>query len=83
MGQLLECKRLGVINTILGSNSQTTVEKVALNSFKEIVPGLPLNFSILPQELLTSMVYMGVEVTTYNRIYGDGVKVGAATGVPH
>ncbi len=35
-GQLFECKRLGVINTILGSNSQTTVEKVALNSLKEI-----------------------------------------------
>ncbi len=54
-----------------------------MNSFKEIVPGLPLNFSILPEELLTSMVYMGVEVTACNGIYGDGVKVGAATGVPH
>jgi hypothetical protein len=29
------------------------------------------------------MVYMGVEVTTYNGIYGDGVKVSAAIGVPH
>jgi hypothetical protein len=29
------------------------------------------------------MVYMGVEVTTYNGIYGDGVKVGATAGVPH
>jgi len=29
------------------------------------------------------MVYMGVEVTTCNGIYGDGVKVGAAIGVPH
>ncbi len=29
------------------------------------------------------MVYMGVEVTTYNRIEGDGVKVGAIVGVPH
>jgi len=67
----------------LNSNSQTTVEKVALNSFKEIIPGLPLNFSILPEELLTSMVYMGVEVTVCNRIYDDGVKVGVATGVPH
>jgi hypothetical protein len=67
----------------LSSNSQTTVEKVALNSFKETVPGLPLNFSILLEELLTSMVYMGVEVTTCNGIYGDGVKVGAAIGVPH
>jgi hypothetical protein len=54
-----------------------------LNSLKEIIPGLPLNFSILPEELLTSMVYMGVEVTDCNRIYGDGVKVGAAIGVPH
>jgi len=67
----------------LSSNSQTTVEKVALNSLKKIVPGLPLNFSILPKELLTYMVYMGVEVTTCNGIYGDGVKVGATTGVPH
>jgi hypothetical protein len=57
----------------LSSNSQTTVEKVALNSLKEKVPGLPLNFSILPEELLTSMVYMGVEVTTYNGVYDDGV----------
>jgi len=29
------------------------------------------------------MVYMGVEVTTCNGIYGDGVKIGMATGVPH
>jgi hypothetical protein len=29
------------------------------------------------------MVYMGVEVTTYNGIYGDGVKAGAATSIPH
>jgi hypothetical protein len=67
----------------LSSNSQTTVEKVALNSLKEIVPGLLLNFSILPEELLTSMVYMGVEVTTCNGVYGDGVKAGAVVGVPH
>jgi len=67
----------------LSSNSQTIVEKVALNSLKEIVLGLLLNFSILPEELLTSMVYMGVEVTTCNRIYGDGVNVVAATSVPH
>ncbi len=67
----------------MSSNSQTIVVKVALNSLKEIVPGLPLNFSILPEELLTSMVYMGVEVTVYNEVYGDGVNVGAATGVPH
>jgi hypothetical protein len=67
----------------LSSNSQTTVEKVALNSLKEIVPGLPLNFSILPEELLTSMVYIGVEVTACNGEYGDGVNVGVATRVPH
>ncbi len=54
-----------------------------MNSLKEIVHGLPLNFSILPEELLTSMVYMGVEVTTYNEVYGDGVNVGVATSVPH
>jgi hypothetical protein len=54
-----------------------------LNSLKEIVPGLPLNFSILPKELLTSMVYIGVEVTVCNEIYGDGMKVGAVTHVPH
>jgi hypothetical protein len=40
---------------------------------------LPLNFSIFPKELLTSMVYMGLEVTTCNEIYGDGVKA----GIPH
>jgi hypothetical protein len=39
-----------------------------------MVFGLPLNFSILLEELLTSMVYMGVEVMACNRIYGDGVK---------
>jgi hypothetical protein len=67
----------------LNSNSQTTVEKVALNSLKEIVSGLPLNFSILPEELLTSMVYMGVEITTCNGIYDDGVKAGGVVSVPH
>jgi hypothetical protein len=67
----------------LSSNSQTTVEKVALNSLKEIVPSLPLNFSILLEELLTSMVYMAVEVTACNGVYDDGVKVGATIGVPH
>jgi hypothetical protein len=67
----------------LNSNSQTTLEKVALNSLKEMVLGLLLNFSIFPKELLTSMVYMGVEVTTYSIIYSDGVKVGAAACVPH
>jgi hypothetical protein len=65
------------------TNSQTRVEKVILNSFKEMIPGLPLDFSILLEELLTSMVYMGVEVMTCNKIYGDSVKVGAATSVPH
>jgi hypothetical protein len=29
------------------------------------------------------MVYMGVEVTTYNGIYADGVKVGVAIHIPH
>jgi hypothetical protein len=42
-----------------------------------------MNFSIFPEELLTSMVYMGVEVTTCNEIYGDGVKTGAIVSVPH
>jgi hypothetical protein len=67
----------------LSSNSQITVEKVALNSLKEMVPGLLVNLSIFLEELLTSMVYMGVEVTTCNEIYGDGVKVGATTSIPH
>jgi hypothetical protein len=67
----------------LNSNSQTIVEKVALNSLKEMVPGLPMNFSIFLEELLTSMMYMGVEVTICNGIYGDGVKDGAIAGVPH
>jgi hypothetical protein len=42
-----------------------------------------LNFSILPEELLTSMVYMGVKVMTCSKIYGDGVKAGATIGIPH
>ncbi len=67
----------------MSSNSQTTVEKVALNSFKEMVPSLPLNFLIFPEELLTSMVYMGVEVMACSGIYNDGVKVSATTGVSH
>jgi hypothetical protein len=29
------------------------------------------------------MVNMGVEISTGNGIYGDGVKVGATTSVPH
>jgi hypothetical protein len=67
----------------LNSNSQTTIEKIALNSLKEMILHLSLNLSILPEELLTSMVYIGVEVTTCNEIYGDGVKVGAATCIAH
>jgi hypothetical protein len=67
----------------LNSNSQTIVENVALNSLKEMILGLSLNFSILREELLTSIVYIGLEVTACSRIYSDGVKVGAVTGVPH
>jgi hypothetical protein len=67
----------------LSSNPQTIVEKVVLNSFKEMVLGLSLNFSIFSKELLTSMVYMGLEVTAYSEIYGDGEKVSATVGVPH
>jgi hypothetical protein len=48
-----------------------------------MVPGLSLNFSILPEEILTSMMYMGVEVMACNKIYGDDVKASATTGVPH
>jgi hypothetical protein len=48
-----------------------------------MVLGLLLNFSILPEELLTSMVYMGVDITACNGIYDDGVKAGATIGVPH
>ncbi len=40
-------------------------------------------FSIFLEELLTSMVYMGVEVIACNGIYDDGVKASAAIGVPH
>jgi hypothetical protein len=65
----------------LSSNSQTKVEKVALNSLKEIVSGFLLNFSILPKELLTSMVYMGVEIKACNGVYDDGANVGPAIGV--
>jgi hypothetical protein len=48
-----------------------------------MVLGFQLNFLILPEELLTSMVYMGVEVTACSGIYGDGVKVGATANIPH
>jgi hypothetical protein len=67
----------------LNSNSKATIQKIDLNSFKEMVPCLPLNFSILPDELPTSMVYMAIEDTPCNEIYGDDVKVCAATNVPH
>jgi hypothetical protein len=67
----------------LSYSSQTTVEKVALNSFKEVVLVLLLNFSILPKELLTSMVYMGVQVMAWSEMYGDGVKANVIVGVPH
>jgi hypothetical protein len=29
------------------------------------------------------MVYMGVEVTICNEIYGDGVKAGVVVSIPH
>jgi hypothetical protein len=48
-----------------------------------MVLGLSPNFSILPKELLTSMVYMGVEVMTCNGIYDDCMKEGATTCLPH
>jgi hypothetical protein len=48
-----------------------------------MVPGLPLNFLILLEELLISMVYVGVEVTTWSGMYVDGVKANATAGVPH
>ncbi len=67
----------------LNSNSQTIVENLASNSFKEMVPYLPLNFSIIPKDLLTSMVYIGVEVTSCSGIDDDGVKAGAATSIRH
>jgi hypothetical protein len=67
----------------LSFNSQTTVEKVGLNSLKEMVLGLPLNFSILLEELLTSMVYMHIEVMACNKIYDAGMKTCAIAGVPH
>jgi hypothetical protein len=67
----------------LSSNSQITVEKIALNSLKEMVFGLPLNLLIFLEELLTSMVYMGVEVTACSGIYGDGMKTSAEACLPH
>jgi len=67
----------------LSSNSQITIEKVALNSIKKMVLGLPMNFSILLEELLTSMVYIGVEIMVCSEIYGDGVKAGVTRSIPH
>jgi hypothetical protein len=29
------------------------------------------------------MVYMGVKIMTYSRIYIDDVKVGGTAGIPH
>jgi len=48
-----------------------------------MVPSLPLTFSILPEELLILVVYMGVKVTACSGIYGDGVKAHAVASVPH
>jgi hypothetical protein len=45
--------------------------------------GLPLNFLILLEEILTSKVYMGVKVMACSGIYDDGVKDGVATCLPH
>jgi len=42
-----------------------------------MVLNLSVHFSILLEELLSSTVYMGVELTICSGIYGDGVKVGA------
>jgi hypothetical protein len=33
--------------------------------------------------MLTSMVYVGVEVTVYNASYDDGVKTSVTIGIPH
>ncbi len=56
---------------------------MAFNSLKEMVFSFPLNFSILPEELLTSRVYMGVEVMACNRIYGDDVKASVVASILH
>jgi hypothetical protein len=66
----------------VSSNSQTIIKKIALNSLKKMVLGLPLNFLILLEKLLTSMVCMGVEVMACSGIYDDGVKVGLAQAYP-
>ncbi len=83
MGQLFECECVDVINAILELQFKTTIEKVTLNSLKEMVLGLLLNFLIFLKELLTSMVYTGVEVTACSRIYSDGVKTSSTTCIPH
>jgi hypothetical protein len=48
-----------------------------------MVPGLPLNFSIILEELETSMVYMGVEVMFWSGIYCDGERVGTVASIPN
>ncbi len=48
-----------------------------------MVLGLSLNFSILLEELLTSMAYIDVEGMACSEIYDDGVNACAAIGVPH
>jgi hypothetical protein len=48
-----------------------------------MVPNFLLNFSILLEQLLTPMVYMGVEVMACSRIYGDGVKTNTLTSIFH
>jgi hypothetical protein len=45
--------------------------------------GLSLKFSIFPKELLTSMVYINVEVMACSGIYDDVMKAHAAIGEPH
>jgi hypothetical protein len=67
----------------LNSNLETTVEKVALNSLKEMVIFLSLIFLIIPKELLTSMMYMGLKVTPCSGIYDDDLKTSVATSIPH
>jgi hypothetical protein len=45
--------------------------------------GLLLNFSIFPEKLLTSMVYMVIGVIACSRTYGVSVKVDGVAGVPN
>jgi hypothetical protein len=48
-----------------------------------MVLGLLLNFSIFLEELLTSMVYMGVKVMVCKGIYDARVKIGVVASVLH